>query len=301
MSVQLPFPFIEYRLQPFNDEFVCNYNRGDIMYAAFNLKIEPSNMLFNSYIKRYNDIGLKREKRIKSEIENDLKRYINNGIIDGSVLSDDCFKIIKSDVFISYSHDDEDIAISVAGYLHQELGLDVFVDSLVWDSADALLKDIDDTYCKQDSENYNYQKRNLSTSHVHAMLSTAIIKAMDTSEIVIFLNTDNSIPKIDNVFSRNYTKSPWIYEEIMFATLLRRRHWSNHRNVSIYESAGQNLQVKYNVPISNMKEITFEMLRDWKKEYDKWLRCKGRYGDLLSSGDTHPLNCLYKMVFGESK
>lgn len=271
------------------------------MYAAFNLKIEPSNMFFNSYIKRYNDIGLKRENQIKSEIENDLKRYINNGIIDGSGLSDDCFKIIKSDVFISYSHNDEDIAIAVAGYLNQELGLDVFVDSLFWGSADALLKDIDDIYCKQDSENYNYQKRNLSTSHVHAMLSTAIIKVMEKSEIVIFLNSDNSIPKVDNVFSGNYTKSPWIYEEIIFASLLRRRHWSSHRKVSIYESVGQNLQVKYNVPISEMKEITFEVIKDWKKEYDKWLVSKDRYGDLLSSGDTHPLNCLYKVVFGESK
>lgn len=269
------------------------------MYAAFNLKIDPSNMFFNSYIKRYNDLGLKRKKQKKIEIKNDLKRYINNGIIDGSELSDDFFKIIKSDVFISYSHNDEDIALAVAGYLNQELRLDVFMDSLFWDSADSLLKDIDDTYCKLDSENYNYQKRNLSTSHVHAMLSTAIIKVMDKSEIVIFLNTDNSIPKVDNVFSVNYTKSPWIYEEIMFASLLRRRHWSNHRKVSIYESVGQNLQVKYKVPIFEMKEITFEMIRDWKKEYDTWLGYKNKYNNLLTNGDTHPLNCLYKMVFGE--
>lgn len=175
------------------------------------------------------------------------------------------------------------------------------MDSFLWGSADVLLKDIDDTYCKQGAGDYNYQKRNLSTSHVHAMLSTAIIKVMDKSEIVIFLNTDNSIPNVDNAFSGKYTQSPWIYQEIMFASLLRQRHWSSHRAVAIYESAERKLQVEYNVPLSNMKEISLKTISDWKKEYDKWLSCNKRYGDLFFRGDNHPLNCLYEMLFDEEK
>lgn len=269
------------------------------MYAAFNLKVEQSiDHLFPEF-EQCKIIGLQSKKEIKPRIEHNLSEYINDGIIDGSRLSDEWFKTVKSDVFISYSHNDENIALAVAGYLMKAFKLDVFVDSFIWGSADALLKKIDDTYCKQGLEYYNYQKRNLSTSHVHAMLSTAIVKVMDKSETVIFLNTENSIPKVDNVFSVNYTKSPWIYEEIIFASLLRQRHWSNHRDHSIFESVDQDLQVEYNVPVSEMKEITLKMIRDWKKEYDQWLVNKESYGNLLSSGDTHPLNCLYKMVFGE--
>lgn len=48
-------------------------------------------------------------------------------------------------MFISYSHKDEEIAMAVSDYLEKEFGLNVFVDSFFWGSADALLKYIDDT------------------------------------------------------------------------------------------------------------------------------------------------------------
>ena len=163
------------------------------------------------------------------------------------------------------------------------------------------MKDIDDTYCKKDCGEYDYQKRNFSTSHVHAMLSTAIIKVMEQSEIVIFLNTDNSIPKVDSTILESYTQSPWIYEEIIFASLLRKRHWSTHRSIPMYEFAERKLQIEYRVPLSGMKEISIETIVDWKKKYDTQLNIEKHYGDLFSSGVTHPLNCLYKIVFGEKE
>lgn len=273
------------------------------MYTSFNLQIDLADIILLPFeeLRQYTKTGCERKEFIESEIGSNLKEYVKDGVIDGSKLSDKWFKTIKSDVFISYSHNDEEIAMALSGYLEKEFGLNIFVDSFFWGSADALLKDIDDTYCKKDCGEYDYQKRNFSTSHVHAMLSTAIIKVMDQSEIVIFLNTDNSIPKVDSTILESYTQSPGIYEEIIFASLLRKRHWSTHRSIPMYEFAERKLQIEYRVPLSGMKEISIETIVDWKKKYDTWLNIEKHYGDLFSSGVTHPLNCLYKIVFGEKE
>ena len=273
------------------------------MYAAFNLKIDLTDIIFMSSetFREYTKTGYKRKEIVESAIGDCLKEYVKNGVIDGSKLSDDWFKTVKSDVFISYSHNDEELALAVSGYFEKEFGLNVFMDSFFWGSADALLKDIDDTYCKSNSGGYDYQKRNFSTSHVHAMLSTAIIKVMDQSEIVVFLNTSNSIPKVDSDIMESFTQSPWIYEEIMFAALLRQRHWSTHREGPMYEFAERKLQVEYKVPLSGMKEISMKTINEWKNKYDIWLSVEDYYGGLLNSGVTHPLNCLYKIVFDEKK
>lgn len=69
----------------------------------------------------------------------------------------------------------------------------------------------------------------------------------------------------------------------------------------MYEFAERKLQVEYRVPLLGMKEISIETIVDWKKKYDTWLNIEKHYGDLLSSGVTHPLNCLYKMLFGEKE
>ena len=115
------------------------------------------------------------------------------------------------------------------------------------------------------------------------------------------MNTDNSIPKVGSTILESYTQSPGIYEEIIFASLLRKRHWSTHRSIPMYEFAERKLQIEYRVPLSGMKEISIETIVDWKKKYDTWLNIEKHYGDLFSSGVTHPLNCLYKIVFGEKE
>ena len=73
----------------------------------------------------------------------------------------------------------------------EQFNLNVFVDTFYWGSADDLLKEIDDIKCKNSDGTYDYQKRNITTSHVHAMLTSAIMQVMDLSEIVIFVNTNN--------------------------------------------------------------------------------------------------------------
>lgn len=53
------------------------------------------------------------------------------------------------DIFISYSHNDEDLILAIAGMLGKEFNLNVFVDAFYWGSTDRLLKEIDDIKCKK--------------------------------------------------------------------------------------------------------------------------------------------------------
>lgn len=193
------------------------------MYKAFELSIknkeikdsvEPDEKL---KIRLWHSIGFQQKIEFTNAYNDLLKKYLEDGTIDGTKLAEEVFAQNSYDVFLSYSHDDEDLILILAGLLKDQFDLNVFVDSFYWGSADSLLKEIDDINCKQTDGTYNYAKRNLSTSHVHAMLTSAIIQIMDSSEIIIFVNTDNSVPILKDTLSgtKKYTFSPWIYEEIL--------------------------------------------------------------------------------------
>lgn len=111
-----------------------------------------------------------------------------DGKIDGSKLIDDWFPRHKSDVFISHSHNDTRTAKRLAVWLNKNFGLTVFIDSIVWGSANELLKGIDNVYSVLERKNgnttYNYDTRNYTTSHVHMMLSTALNDIIDQTVFI---------------------------------------------------------------------------------------------------------------------
>lgn len=182
--------------------------------------------------------------------------------IDGSGLSDEWFQTVRSDVFISHSHNDANLAFALAGWLKTQFDLNIFMDKSIWGSADALLRVMDDVFCWQPRRNtYHYKKRNLTTSHVHAVLSTAIYFAIDKPEVVFFLNTRESIPKMDDTRREDseYTLSPWIYQELMTTKLLRKTDWPGYRKSIglehtqyIKESADLKLKVAYKTPLCEL-------------------------------------------------
>lgn len=126
------------------------------------------------------------------------------------------------DVFISHSHNDEECAKKFANFLRKELNLKVFLDSEIWGSADDFLKKIDDKYCKTDDifNTYSYEKRNFSTSHVHLLLVSAIACVINNSKKFIFIESENTKFSISNIKNNEYTKSPWIYTELLLSNLL---------------------------------------------------------------------------------
>lgn len=271
------------------------------MYTAFNLKINLDDLSWgNEYIK----IGKQNKENLSDFVKRELDSFIlSDEIIDGEKLSEVWFKTKEYDIFISHSHNDADLALALSGWLKKEFNLKVFLDEVVWGSADELLRKLDDKYSYQkDTGTYNYRRRNFTTSHVHAMLSAAIQSVMDKSEAIFFLNTEESFPAISNVLEENskYTLSPWIYQEVMNAKLLRPIKWYEYRNKSVLshsvcESVSDNLKIAYKIPLNDFKMLDKSVLSNWHEQYS--INRSRSCGALINEMCNHPLNLLYDIVF----
>jgi hypothetical protein len=252
------------------------------MYCGYDIKFD-----FEETIEKDNEYykyGVSIFEQQRTMIATDLKRFaLTEDSLDGSAIQSNWFPQIKSDIFLSHSHADEDMAILIAGFLKKRFNLDVFVDSCIWGYANDLLRLIDNKYCwNSRSDTYNYSKRNFSTSHVHMMLSTALTMMIDKSECVFFLNTPNSL-NTEDVIKR--TMSPWIYSEITISRLIQRKKPARYVRVqdSVQKSIESNfsLNLAYSVDTSHFRELTDDEIEEWI-EYD-------------FSG-SHPLDVLYKIA-----
>ena len=251
------------------------------MFVSFDTKIQNKE-IFNDYLETGRNIFSQNQKSIHDTLD---KYLLDNGVIDGDAISQDWFPIIKSDVFISHSHLDEDYVIAFAGWLKTEFKLDAFVDSCVWGYSNRLLENIDNNYCKNSSNMYDYKKRNISTSHVHMMLNVALMKMVDRCECIFFMNTPNAIPIADNIKNTENTLSPWIYSEIEMTRYLRERRPPRrgypHPTNEIFQLEHAGLNIQYKVNKSHMIEINDQSLKKWLSE---------------CSNNEHPLDTLYKQI-----
>ena len=170
-----------------------------------------------------------------------------DGILNGSTIKDVYFPSttldgFKYDFFISHSHNDEESAIILATWLETYYDCSCFIDSLVWKSADELLKEIDDRYCyRKHTKTYDYKKRNFTTSHVHAILSMALLDTIKNSKCCIFIESEESI-SLENGLKKK-TFSPWLYEEIKYMTLFQPT--DSRKYFSITDSLNENFKVKH--------------------------------------------------------
>ena len=181
------------------------------MFSKFKL-----NDIAYSDFEKYESEGKEYYEKTKTDIQNSLKEFIGkDGVVDGSGLQESWFSTKqKFDVFLSHSHTDEKLAISLAGFLKRELNLNTFIDSCLWGYSNDLLREIDEKYCRHSNgTSFDYDKRNYSTSHVHMMLSIALSRMIDKCESVFFLNSENSISIAEEI-SKERTASPWIYNEL---------------------------------------------------------------------------------------
>ena len=132
------------------------------------------------------------------------------------------------------------------------------------------------------------------------MLSTAIAKAIDHSEVIFFLNTSNSTYKLKDFFTTEHTLSPWIYQEILFSSLLKKRDWKEHRDQELFERTAfqHDLAVSYNIPLDHFESINYYDLLNWNGAWsEKITKKKSSYGGLFENKDEkHPLNVLYKYI-----
>lgn len=163
---------------------------------------------------------------LKNDALDNLKDYLLEGknSLDGDKIQSYLFPQKKEvDIFLSHSHNDEEKVMEFAVQL-QRKGLNVFVDSCVWGNVFSLLRKIDDEYCEGSKQgNYDYNKRNYSTSHVYMMLNTAIHKMIDECELFLFLGTPESIMIKNAMSGKKALRSPWIYSELSFTQHVRKK------------------------------------------------------------------------------
>jgi len=181
----------------------------------------------------------------------------------------DWFPSVKADVFISHSHKDEDLAIGLAGWLKNKLGISSFIDSCVWGYSPELLKKLDKRFCLKDSGYYDYDKRNITNGHVNMMLATSLTKMIDQCECIIFLNTPNSI-SCKGCIEKDGTESPWIYSEIEATRMLRvnlpeRKQMMvkasmEDRSIALDEA----MSVKYDLDLKHLMLLEKEHIIKWR-------------------------------------
>lgn len=222
------------------------------MYKAYSLRVDKN--LFDSFV----GIGKSVEKE-----NNDAAKIAFDDLFDGDgslfakKIMDDWFPSVKANVFISHSHKDESLAIGLAGWLKSRFGITSFIDSCVWGYSPKLLKNLDKRFCLKDNGYYDYEKRNVTNSHVNMMLATSLTKMIDQCECIIFLNTPNSI-SCKGCVEKDGTESPWIYAEIEATRMLRNNIPVRKREVvkaSMENKAvaiDESLSVKYDMDLKHL-------------------------------------------------
>lgn len=246
------------------------------MFSRFQLKDIPPDEFID-----YKSDGEKFYEGFQSEIRTSLEKFIRkDGVIDGTKLQNSWFPVeSKFDVFLSHSHDDESTAIALAGFLKRELNLNTFIDSCLWGCSNKLLRKLDIKYCiHSDRTGFDYYKRNYSTSHVHMMLSAALSNMIDRCESVFFLNTPQSISLKEDIKAER-TSSPWIYNELSMANIIRIRPIEDYRSQyeflehkhETYEYINESNDIKIKYDVSKSLEDFMDLYaKDLQECADKW-------------------------------
>jgi hypothetical protein len=276
------------------------------MYRAFNLNFEIDfcnnlSILDNNYDSNDCHLWQEEQTKIKDKLKETLTYYMNyKESLKGKNIIKKWFPTINADVFISHSHNDENLATSLASFLKSHFNIDCFVDSAVWGYVNDLLFDIDREHClNMDSKSYDYQKRNISTTHVHSMLSASLANMLDNTECLFVLNTPNSISATDEINNTMTTGSPWIFYELSVANVIRRKTKKNHRDKndllikSLSEKAAA-LEIKYETKVEDIRHID-------DKDFFSWVRNTQDYSSLGIQNRSYKtiaydaLDNLYKM------
>ncbi len=230
------------------------------MFVGFDLSLLKQERVADFY-----EIGKKIYEDKKAEVSKNIEQYISeDGNLRADEIENDWFPLTKADVFLSHSHKDEKLAVSFAGFLHEEYNVNVFIDSCIWKYSNDLLKEIDNEYCVTERHangdcTYSYNIRNQSTAHVHMMLNAALMKMIDETECLMFLNTPNSI-KISDIQYKSTTASPWIYSELLISQFMRRKGLMEYRiekSRMLFENA-QLPRFDYPATTSHLVELLYE-------------------------------------------
>lgn len=195
--------------------------------------------------------------------------------ICGDLVENSWFPKGEFHLFISHSGADKKIAKALAYIMKNCMGVATFVDSLVWDYRDDLVKRLYDA--NLDSEWDEKVKLSFYSSiiaHVDCMLNKSLTEIMDGCECLLFLNTPNSV-SAEGVYAK--TLSPWIYGELEASRRLRvntpirrmlKKNFSKSATV-LAESAGQEsfkIKMNHSVNTGHLKKLTCKDICSWLEQ-----------------------------------
>ncbi|GBL02623.1 hypothetical protein VH1709_contig00167-0008 [Vibrio harveyi] len=248
------------------------------MFKGFNVTLESLESL--NHTTNYKS----QLKQNKEYIQDSLEKFLlSDGSIDGEKLRQEWFPNFKdTHVFISHSHKDLELAEGLASWLYDQFKISSFIDSHVWGYANDLLKKLDNKYALfPQSESYSYEIRNETTSHVHMMLSSALNEVIDSTECLLFLNTNNAINNIalSGETDDHRTASPWIMSELVTSSIIRRKEnvfrkkvitEAIGKSVSIEDIEGmEQLVIQHKAPINHLPTLTSKSLKMWEEAKDE--------------------------------
>lgn len=146
----------------------------------------------------------------------------------------------------------------MAVYLKEQFGLDPFLDNYIWGSADELLREIDNEFCRTDNgKTFDYKKRNFTSSHVHSMLSTAILEMIASCKIFIFIESNDSLDLNELRRNRFTTFSPWIYQELEYVKMLFIAKGQRLDEQRLFSSQGKiSFLMRHEVDLWGFKRLT---------------------------------------------
>lgn len=259
------------------------------MFKGFKL----SKVTFNSnYRDTLREIGLRQHKSHGIQVKRSLDTFfLNHHVLNGSAIARSWFPNVNCHIFLSHSHKDKDDVLVLAGWLKRNFGLNSFIDSCIWGYGNDLIRMLDDKYNRKPNGSYNYEKVLVSSGHVHMMLSTALTSMIDKTECLFFYDTPNSVQAFN---SSDKTESPWIYSEIAFSEMVRKKmpkrvveSLEKSKNFSTLEGTMRTkskLNISYDVNFRHLKEIDIKTLNEWVKYED-------------SSNPEKALDRLYQLTF----
>ena len=207
---------------------------------------------------RYYEEGKKLLDSLKSEVTNSLFKAIDStqSIIDAQDIENIWFPRIECNIFISHSHKDIESIISFVGWLYAKYGIVSFVDDGIWENYNDLriklfnkiFQDFEDDLMTQD------EIEKIAYSNSLLILNSAIEKMIDSTECFLFIGTDNSLLTGDT-----HTKSPWIYSEVLFSNMVRRKRllcYRQHIEHGFSQKMCETVEVKFKCSFINFTEIT---------------------------------------------
>lgn len=268
------------------------------MFRGFNLN-DFSIESFEEHLTYYEKIGRNLCATYAVKANKSLTDFMLNSTIDvlnATAMKKAWFPIYedKFDIFISHSHDDEKLAYAIAGYLKETFKLNCFVDGEIWNSADGLIFKLDQLN-EPNTNEFDYNKRNQSTSQVHSLLMMAIMQMIDNCDCLFFLNTPKSMPF--DIAAKRLSNSPWIFIEIGISKLIQKKR--NKARLQTYSSSIVEATLAFDIDTSHLIDLNFDNILEWEDSYNEQKKAISMGQKIRPSTDKskeiYPLDILYNL------